>query len=128
MSDITKALLGHTLVSVEQRGDEEIRFTREDGAVVVMFHDRDCCESVTIEDVAGDLQCLIGHPILVAEEVSGEEPKREMTYEPDSYTWTFYKIATVKGWVDIRWYGESNGYYSESVSINVTEAPKAVPQ
>ena len=113
-------LIGLTLKEVkglEERSDE-VSFVTEDGRTLRMYHDQDCCESVSIESVTGDVADLIGSPILVAEESSSDEwPEgaEKPDYLADSYTWTFYKIATVKGWVDIRWYGCSNGYYSEGV-------------
>lgn len=77
---------------------------------------------MSIEDVCGDLNDLIGVPITMAEEVESRENPPGITKEyQDSFTWTFYKLATVKGYVTIRWYGESNGYYSESVSFDLVQ-------
>jgi hypothetical protein len=90
-------------------------FKATDGRVFEFYHEQDCCEFVSIYDICGDLSDLIGLPLLVAEEVTCDEPSGVNCN--DSYTWTFYKFATVKGSVTIRWLGESNGYYSESVDF-----------
>jgi len=115
-------LKGKTLSSVHRDGDEEILFETVDGDVYRMFHSQDCCESVYIESIVGDLQDLVGEEILVAEanenlfDILKNAGKEEDDCD-ESYTWTFYKFATRKGYVDIRWYGSSNGYYSESVDF-----------
>lgn len=126
-------LLGKTLTSITNSGDE-IRFVCDNGDEYLMYHSQDCCESVRVEDICGDLEDLIGSPILQAESATGstmqeiykDEPERwffhalagikdEESYE--SQTWTFYKFSTIAGGVTIRWLGVSNGYYSESVDF-----------
>ena len=110
-------LKGKVLKEIRNNGDELV-FKTVDGEIYRMYHEQDCCESVSLEDVVGDLDDLVGSEILIAEEVDGETPvNHKFEYEPDSYTWTFYKFATRKGYVDLRWLGQSNGYYSESVSF-----------
>jgi len=118
-----EALLGHTITDVQVNdAKDEIHFTLAphpdipDGLRLKMFHYQTCCESVSVDDTAGDLDDLIGTPITLAEVSTNSDDPMGIEY-PDSFTWTFYKLATVKGYVDIRWLGESNGYYSEAVSL-----------
>lgn len=116
MADI-KDLVGKVFTEVVNTGDE-VKFITEDGSGFVMLHRQDCCEGVYVEDISGDLEDLIGSPITLAEEATSNENPEDVSKDyQDSFTWTFYKLATIKGYVDIRWYGESNGYYSESVDI-----------
>ena len=107
-------LVGKTLTSVEQ-GDAFLCFRTSTGEVYDMYHEQDCCENVDIEDICGELEWLIGSPILLANEDTNRGEVKDNYV--NSCTWTFYNIATAKGHVTIRWYGSSNGYYSESVSF-----------
>lgn len=113
-------LLGKTIVNIEgaKEGGDAILFTCLDGSQYLMYHEQDCCESVTIEDICGDVESLLNTPITMAEDISNRcDNIPEPNYHDDSYTWTWYKFATMKGYVTIRWYGESNGYYSEEVDF-----------
>jgi hypothetical protein len=114
-------LKGKVLTKIKQRYNDALYFETSDGEVYGMSHYQDCCESVYIEDICGDLDDLLNTPILLAEEVSSgnETPEglEEPEYRDSSYTWTFYKLSTIKGSVTIRWFGTSNGYYSESVDF-----------
>lgn len=82
----------------------------------VMHHYQDCCENVTIDDICGNLDDLIGNIILRAEERTNRTDKPKGEWD-ESWTWTFYTISTLRATVDLRWYGESNGYYSEGVDF-----------
>ena len=87
-------------------GNDALYFEQEDGVQFVLTHIQDCSEDVKIESIDGELDDLIGAPLLMAEE----------TVKVGGETWTFYKFATVKGYVTVRFLGWSNGYYSERVN------------
>lgn len=111
-------LQGKTISRVSVDGNSSIDFELESGERYRLYHYQDCCENVTIEDICGDIQSIVGSPVLLAEEATNHNlPARNEEYHDDSWTWTFYKIRTMTGDVTIRWYGESNGYYSESVTF-----------
>ena len=96
----------------------KIIFKTTEGDVYVQLHTQSCCEVVRVEDICGDLEDLVGKPILQATETSNSPKEGDEGYcEYGSSTWTFYNISTIKGSVTIRWLGESNGYYSESVEF-----------
>lgn len=71
-----------------------------------------------MQDFEGDEDDILGGLVVSAEERSnsGDEDSEDKPYEYcESFTWTFYDIQTTKGSLWLRWLGESNGYYSESV-------------
>lgn len=118
-------LKGHAFSRIDVTDDSVEFFGMQGQPLFIMRHEQDCCESVYLAEVIGDWDDLIGTPIFLAEEVSNHcvpranksEDDEDYWQVPDSETWTFYKFSTIKGSVTLRWYGSSNGYYSESVSI-----------
>jgi hypothetical protein len=113
------ALFGKMITHISglEKGNVAVKFETSDGKIYKMYHSQDCCESVSIEDVIGDVQDMLFSTVTLAEESIGDLPGKDTEWEDKSYTWTFYRIATEKGHVDIRWYGSSNGYYGEGVDI-----------
>lgn len=108
-----KELIGQTITKAEivvaDRMGQMVVFHTAEGNLYAQFHDQDCCESVGLEDVPTQeqLDAICGSPVVVAEGRSEDDPN---AYEDGG--WTFYVIRTNKATLDIRWYGESNGYYS----------------
>ena len=104
-----------------EKDSDEVRIFTEDGGEYLFYHSQDCCESVDLNDFEGDANDFEGALIISAEEVEGVEEDPE---HADCFTWTFYKIETNKGGLWMRWLGESNGYYSESVDFVWVNKPE----
>jgi len=114
--DISKSLLGKTLKSVTKKlnkndcNNDVIEFVVNDDTCYWLTHSQECCENVWVEDICGDLNDLVGTPILMAEESVNYSDEKQCT-------WSFYRFSTIKGSVQIRFCGTSNGYYSEKVEF-----------
>lgn len=107
-------LVGKTFIKIEHDSDT-FNFIAANHSSYGLYHSQDCCESVVLEDVSGDVEDLVGTPILEAYESSNTD----LGQCGDSATWTFYRFVTNKGSVVLRWCGQSNGYYSERVDFRI---------
>lgn len=112
--DLKGEVLDYVAIHKDLNADNSvIIFSSKEGRLWIMTHTQDCCENVDIEEVVGSFDDLLDSPIVMAEEITSNY----RVYGNETATWTFYKLATVKGYVTLRWYGASNGYYSESVDF-----------
>ena len=120
-------LKGKTIIEVVdlEKGSGSAQLICSDGTSYNMEYYPDCCATADIEDICGDVEDILNSEILLAEEVSSNEnPEGVKPEYQDSFTWTFYKLSTIKGSITIRWYGESNGYYSESPTFELIDGAK----
>lgn len=116
--------LGRVITGVDV-SEEEVIFRHHDGSITRVYHQQDCCEMFTVDQVVGDITDLFGETIVEAEqEVYPEEPYPgyEGKTPSESYTWTLHRFKTSKGTLEIRYLGESNGYYSEHADYEFVDA------
>ncbi len=137
-------LKGKTLKSIENRGEELIFTATTGETYRQIYYEDCCASCLVeeihgdLEDLVGS-EILMAEEVsntdpdeaLVAtRKAAYEKAKSEYRDDPENFywngaspdngwkeeseTWTFYKAATIKGSVTIRWHGSSNGYYSES--------------
>lgn len=118
-NELLKDMIGKTIIKIYnehklpvEKNCDEVYF-ETNNEIYKFYHEQACCESVYLEDIIGDLNDLLKSPILHAEEIVND-PSHILI---NSETWTFYILRTIKGEVLFRFYGTSNGYYSERISI-----------
>jgi len=113
-----ESLVGEVLTHIDVDEVENIiLLTTKSGRQIKIFHDQDCCESVSIETTEGNWDKLVGKVI--------EEARQDEFYNLDpkpgeyaeSWTRTNLIFRVNDQTVISKWIGESNGYYSESVNI-----------
>ena len=124
-------LVGKIIVSVEEKlGYDQVEdysynstyliIETSEGDIYNMGVELDCyfCDQQVELDIEGSWSDIIGVPILIAERVTNETDKfGRKELEKESFTWTFYKLATINGYMTISWLGTSNGYYSEEAEF-----------
>lgn len=128
-----ETLKGHTLknyISYDDSysgGSVELEIKSRNGYTFKFRHYQQCCEHVYLEDVLDDLLDIIqsDEEILYAEKSSSEDDNyndQALEFPGDSentVTYTFYKLRTKSYSCTLRFYGTSNGCYSEDVDFEV---------
>ncbi|HBY20802.1 MAG TPA: hypothetical protein DEG71_07310 [Clostridiales bacterium] len=106
-----ESLLGATLLDFEEL-DDRVSFLTDKGRYTLINFESWCgndCD-VSLEDIDGNIYRLFGQKIIFAEEIihSGTD---------ESTCYSFYKLSTNNDSVTLRFYGRSNGYYSENMQL-----------
>ncbi len=113
--DETKTLISKTLKNFNVVDGEELYLYFEDDSVAKFYHSQDCCESVNIIGLGySNFKDHLGSKITA---FLWDENDGNAEYEYESATLTDLTFYFDKDSVTVSFWGESNGYYSESVDF-----------
>jgi len=119
VTDITTKLIGEVLTHIDvDSAEDRITLTTQSGKQFLIHHEQDCCESVSITRCGS---AYVGEGIKVQD---AREIIESNVPASESATRTIFVInenSYSKIWIE--WLGESNGYYSESVSFVEVDSP-----
>ena len=104
------SLQGSVLLSFEKL-DDRVSFITDKGKFTLISFESWCgndCD-VSLEDIDVDISRLFNEEIVLAEET--------IDSNDENASYSFYKLRTNNDSVTLRFYGRSNGYYSESMSL-----------
>ena len=113
-------LKGKTITSIDgsNSDDSDTIITTSDGSIYTLTHIQDCCEHVRVYGSVGNIDDVLNAEVIAAEDTNPMDNPNASDYKIyDSATWTQFRIVTNKGTFEMWWLGESNGYYSETVSV-----------
>jgi hypothetical protein len=112
--DKFKDLVGRKIKSISVH-PYEVHFELDKGERYRLYHSQDCCETVGVNGVFGDISSIVGGDVTQAiEEVfSDHDPegyvREEKEYRDYSYTWSIFKLVTTYGKLEIRFWGNPTG-------------------
>lgn len=120
-------IVGKVLIKIEGLvvNSEKVVLYFNDNTQMEFEHKQDCCEEVYLLDYICDPTLIKPTVVLSAEERTSNNiscPVTCLGKRDDSNTWTFYTINTTTGEIFMRWYGSSNGYYSEEVHYKLIQS------
>ena len=113
-------LKGKTITSIDgsNSDDSDTIITTSDGSIYTLTHLQDCCEHVRVYGSVGNIDDVLNEEVIAAEDTNPMDNPNAPDYKYyESATWSQFRIVTNKGTFEIWWLGESNGYYSETVSV-----------
>lgn len=111
-------IIGKTIKSFNLNDNKtELIFISEDDKIYKMFYHNMGNSECVLEDIVGDLNDLVGMPILKAYKTIENGKSKINKFFNDWELWTFYNFSTIKGTITLKWVDIDDYYYSVEVQF-----------